>query len=76
MPGDPDGPRYDPSMQPLPPAQAAVIAQALYEAFPPEPAERDPFGSLLVNVDKTPTVEDGEQPWNPDGPLYWNGPAA
>lgn len=60
----------------IPPAQAALLAEALHAFHPPEPVEHDPFGPLLVNVDKAPTVDDGEQPWNPESPLYWNGPAA
>lgn len=31
---------------------------------------------LITNVDKFPTPEDGEQPWSPETPLYWNGPQA
>jgi hypothetical protein len=31
---------------------------------------------LIENVDKAPTEEDGEQPWTPGTPLYWNGPQA
>jgi hypothetical protein len=54
----------------------AVLVEALVVHYPLEPVEHDPFGPLLAQVDKTPTVDDGEQPWNPDGPLYYDGPDA
>lgn len=51
---------------------AHAIAQALHAFHPPVPPEESAYAGLISD---TPKPVDGDQPWNPSGPLFhWDEP--